>query len=342
VPIPRDLPESQVLFSANRYVSNGSVSGITHIVYVDPEAYAGLGELAELRDVGRAVGRLNKILPKRQFVLMGPGRWGSRGDIKLGVSVSYSDINNTAVLIEVARKRGNYVPDLSFGTHFFQDLVESGIRYLPLYPDDPGVTFRETFFKGGENVLPRLLPEFAHLQGVLRVIDVPQATGGLVLRVLMNAELEEAVGVLAPPGPPDAPIPTRATRAFRPTEDHAGWRLRMAQRIARELDPRRFGVQALYLLGSAKNGTAGPGSDIDLLAHLNGTPEQRRELELWLEGWSLSLAEMNFLKTGYKADGLLDVQYLTDQDIERRTSFAVKISAATDAARPLTLGKPAG
>jgi len=48
------------------------------------------------------------------------------------------------------------------------------------------------------------------------------------------------------------------------------------------------------------------------------------------------------LKTGYKADGLLDVQYLTDQDIERRTSFAVKISAATDAARPLTLGKPAG
>ena len=68
---------------------------------------------------------------------MGPGRWGSRGDIKLGVRVTYSDINNAAMIIEVARKKGNYVPDVSFGTHFFQDLVESGIRYLPLYPDDP-------------------------------------------------------------------------------------------------------------------------------------------------------------------------------------------------------------
>ena len=52
----------------------------------------------------QAVGRLNKVLPKRQFVLMGPGRWGSRGDYRLGVPVTYSDINNTAVLVEIARK----------------------------------------------------------------------------------------------------------------------------------------------------------------------------------------------------------------------------------------------
>ena len=88
-------------------------------------------------------------------MLIGPGRWGSRGDIKLGVSVSYSDINNTAMLLEVARKRGNYVPDLSFGTHFFQDLVESDIKYLPLYPDDPGVVFNEAFLLGAPNLLRR-------------------------------------------------------------------------------------------------------------------------------------------------------------------------------------------
>ena len=78
---------------------------------------------------------------------MGPGRWGSRGDIKLGVNVTYSDINNTAVLIEIARKKGNYVPDLSFGTHFFQDLVEASIRYLPLYPDEKGIIFNEEFLR---------------------------------------------------------------------------------------------------------------------------------------------------------------------------------------------------
>ena len=53
------------------------------------------------------MGKLNQLLPKRQFILIGPGRWGSRGDIKLGVPVTYSDINNTSVLLEVARRKGN-------------------------------------------------------------------------------------------------------------------------------------------------------------------------------------------------------------------------------------------
>ena len=82
-PIPVELPDSAYLFSADRYVSNGSVPEITHVVYVDPEAYGNLEDLKDLHDVGRAVGELNKLLPKRQFILMGPGRWGSRGDIKL-------------------------------------------------------------------------------------------------------------------------------------------------------------------------------------------------------------------------------------------------------------------
>ena len=114
-----------------------------------------------MRDVGRAVGRLNKLLPKRQFILIGPGRWGSRGDIKLGVPVTYSDINNSAMLIEVARQKGNYLPDLSFGTHFFQDLVEASIRYLPLYPDDPH-GFKELFLRHRAR-LAELLPEFSRL-----------------------------------------------------------------------------------------------------------------------------------------------------------------------------------
>jgi hypothetical protein len=213
--IPVNIPRSQLLFSAHRYVSNGTVSNITHIVYVDPDAYGRLPDLGALRDVGRAVSRLNKLLPRRRFALMGPGRWGSRGDIRLGVSVTYADINNTAVLIEIARKRGHYQPELSFGTHFFQDLVESSIRYLPLYPDEEGEAFNEEFFRTSENVLPRLLPEFAGLAETIKVIDVPAVTGGRVLRVLMNAEQDEAVGLLGPQGaieisaPPVADFVTR-------------------------------------------------------------------------------------------------------------------------------------
>jgi hypothetical protein len=198
-PIPRDLVPARVVFEAKKFVSRGRVPEITHLVYVDPDGYGALPDLASLKRVGRAVGRLNKLLPKRRFVLMGPGRWGSRGDVKLGVPVGYSDINNTAVLIEIARKRGGYVPDLSFGTHFFQDLVEASIRYLPLFPDDPEILFGEAFLRGAPNSLGELLPEFADLSAVVRVIDVARATNGLVLRVVMDAEADRAVGFLSPP-----------------------------------------------------------------------------------------------------------------------------------------------
>jgi len=338
-PIPRDIPADRIVFTGNRYISNGRVPDITHIVYVDPEAYGDLTELDELRDVGHAVGRLNKILPKRQFILMGPGRWGSRGDVKLGVNVTYSDINNTAVLIEIARKKGHYVPDLSFGTHFFQDLVEASIRYIPLYPDDEGVQFNEAFLKRSANILPELVPEFAHLADVVRVVDVEKSSEGLVLRILMNADLQEAVALLATPGSPELPASPRGAPPGRQSEEHWRWRMRFAQKIASELDGERYGVKGFYVFGSTKNGTAGPGSDIDVIVHVAGTPEQRQGLEQWLDGWSLCLAEMNYLRTGYRAERLLDVHYVTDEDIARRSDYATKIGAVTDAARPLPLMK---
>ncbi len=195
--IPRDVAPDRIVFTAHRFVSNGRVPDLTHVVYVDPERYGQLSDLEALRAVGRAVGRLNRALPRRQFVLMGPGRWGSRGDIKLGVSVSYSDISNAALLIEIAERRGSYTPELSFGTHFFQDLVESGIRYLPLYPDEAGAVFNRAFLASGENLLASLVPEHAGLAEVIRVIDVSAATGGRVLKVLLDADADEAIGFLA-------------------------------------------------------------------------------------------------------------------------------------------------
>ena len=338
VPIPRDLPRERVLFTANRYVSNGRVGDITHVVYVDPEAYGRL-ELSRLRDVGRAVGRLNRTLPKRRFLLMGPGRWGSRGDVRLGVPVTYADISNAAVLIEIARLSGGYVPDLSFGTHFFQDLVESSIRYLPLYPDDPDVIFAEPFFSHSPNALADLLPEFADLADVVHVIDVRSVAEGFVLKVLMNGDLDQAVGVLGSP----ATVAEEETGALlapqrEAPDDHWRWRLRMAQRLAEQLDPIRFGVRALYLVGSAKNANAGPDSDIDLLVHLVPTKDGRGELEAWLEGWSRALAEANYLRTGVRREGLLDVHFVTDEDVARGRGVAAKIGAITDAARPLPTG----
>jgi pyruvate, water dikinase len=304
---------------------------------VDLEGYSKLADQATMREVGRAVGRLNKLLPKRQFILIGPGRWGSRGDIKLGVPVTYSDINNAAMLIEVARQRGNYLPDLSFGTHFFQDLVEASIRYLPLYPDDPEVSFNENFLRHTPSVLEELLPEFAHLSATLRVIDVPKETGGMTLRVPMNAELDRAVAYLSSSGQAESQEEAGFEVVDRSGEEHWRWRFRMAQVIAEQIDPELAGVKAIYLIGSTKNATAGPASDIDMLFHFAGTDEQQKELTLWLEGWSRCLSEINFQRTGYRSEGLLDFQFITDADIAARSSYAVKIDAITDPARKLPM-----
>jgi hypothetical protein len=173
------------------------------------------------------------------------------------------------------------------------------------------------------------------------VVDVPASSGGRILRVLLNADLDEGIGILASPEERDHRHTPAARRAVsQPTSEHWRWRLAMVHRLGSELDPARFGVEALYVFGSTKNATAGPGSDIDLLVHFRGTGAQRKELEAWLQGWSLCLAEQNYLRTGYKSEGLLDVHMLTDEDFARRSSWASKIGAVTDPAHEIPLNKP--
>jgi pyruvate,water dikinase len=198
VTVPADVPAEDVVFSATRYVQTGEVRDLEYLVLVDPRDYELLPTREAMLRVARAVGAVNRALPARRFILVGPGRWGSRGDIHLGVAVTYADICHTAMLVEVARKKGVYLPDVSFGTHFFQDLVESQIAYLPLYPDEEGVAWNEPFLRGSANVLARVAPGFEDMQDVVRVIHVPEAAGGRLLHVLMDGDGERALAFLAP------------------------------------------------------------------------------------------------------------------------------------------------
>lgn len=231
------------------------------------------------------------------------------------------------------------MPELSFGTHFFLDLVEAEIRYLPLYPDDDDTTFNEPYLLDSPNILADVLPEYGSLADTIRLIDIAESDDGLAMQVLMNGDRDEAVGFLA-----EIDTHTQGPRASQPqivvpqSEDFWSWRLQMAESIAAQLDAKRFGVQAFYVFGSVKNANAGPCSDIDLLVHFRGTKKRREALLLWAEGWSRCLDEMNYLRTGHRTGGLLDLHIVTDEDIANKTSFAVKIGAVTDAARPLPLG----
>lgn len=338
--IPYNISADKIVFTASRFISNGIVSNIKHLVYVDPFKYGELQTYERFLAVGKIISSLNEILPKRQFILMGPGRWGSRGDIKLGVNVAYSDINNTAMLIEIARKQKNYMPELSMGTHFFQDLVESEIKYLPLYPDDPGNFFNENFFNNSANILSDLLPDYSAFADTVKVIDITGSSGGNMLHILMNADEERAYAILS------EPVLQNEFDFFKSgnfnssssPDFHWRWRMNYAEHIASHLDKDKFGVIGFYVFGSVKNATAGPGSDIDLLIHFKGDENQKKELLLWLDGWSLCLGRLNEIRTGTKTDKLLDIHIINDEDIKNRDSYAVKIGSSHDPALPLSLG----
>jgi hypothetical protein len=196
VQVPSDVPLDRHVFSACRDIDSGSVHGVEYVVLIDPRDYNQLESAERRLGVARAVRLLNERLQERRFILMGPGRWGTR-DLRMGVHVGYSDINYTNMLIEIARPVGGFVPEVSFGSHFFQDLVESRIPYLALYPEEEGNFFDEEFLHGTRNALPDLLPELADYADVVQVIDVAAASGDLLLNVDMDGDAQEALGYLA-------------------------------------------------------------------------------------------------------------------------------------------------
>lgn len=336
VAIPSDISAKRMVFTANKFVSTGKVSGIRTIVYVDPYEYSNLRHKSDMVKIATIVSELNQILGHKSFILMGPGRWGSRGDIRLGVPVAYSDINNTAMLIEVASKQSKYNPELSFGTHFFQDLVEANIKYLPLYPEDEDVIFNKEFF-ASKNALEDLLPSYGKFSDVVKVVRVENMFPGSEMLILMNGDLQKAVAYIDSPQVDDEDLVDETEIASMKSGDSEGWRWRhyIAEQIANKLDLEAYGVMGIYLIGSSSKKASKSNDVVDLIVHFAGNDKQKEKLKVWLEGWSFALAELNYLKTGSKMDGLLDVHYITDEDIEKNTFYAEKIYSVYEPALPL-------
>lgn len=174
VDIPHHINREDMLFVSDGYFLGGNVSQqIKRIVYVDPGKYSKL-VLSDKYEVARIVGSLNRNIKDREelpTLLMGPGRWGTTTP-SLGVPVKFAEINNVAVLAEVAFPAGNLMPELSFGTHFFQDLVETNIFYVALFPEKKDVVFNKEWFGRFKNMLVELAPQSAKYKDLIGVYDV--------------------------------------------------------------------------------------------------------------------------------------------------------------------------
>jgi hypothetical protein len=108
---------------------------------------------------------------KMAVMLLGPGRWGTTTP-SLGVPVSFSEINNMTVLGELSFISANVVPEISFGSHFFQDLVEMGIFYLAVYTEHKGVIFNQDLLQKLPNILETIAPSYRKYKEVVKVVDI--------------------------------------------------------------------------------------------------------------------------------------------------------------------------
>ena len=152
-------------------VPQGKVAEIRYVLFVTPEGYHALPTPAARSELGRAIGRINEILADKTFICVGPGRWGTTNP-DLGVHIGYADIYNTRSLVELAGEGIGSAPEPSFGTHFFQDLVEANIYPLAVSLDDADTVFNQKFFYKTPNRLARLAPNEIGLEKSLRLIAV--------------------------------------------------------------------------------------------------------------------------------------------------------------------------
>lgn len=167
---------------------------IDWIIWVEPAAYLRL-PLAEKHEIGRLIGYLNRQISGREanrVMQLGPGRWGTT-TASLGVPISFAEISTLTVLAEVAFPAGDLMPELSFGSHFFQDLVEADIFYLALFPEAEHCTLNLQRVTTCPNALATLAPSWNRFSQVVQVCPVP-APG---LKVIADVVAQKVIGLFA-------------------------------------------------------------------------------------------------------------------------------------------------
>ena len=124
------------------------------------------------------------------------------------------------------------------------------------------------------------------------------------------------------------------------SDHHWKWREKMAYIIADRADFEWLDIKAIYIIGSTKEGTAGPASDLDLLVHTDAEESQKELLKTWIDGWSQCLAEINYERTGYRLNKLIDLHLVTTREMkDKKSSFATMIGSLDNSATLIRKGE---
>ena len=154
--------------TTGNFMGGNILTEINYVVFVHVKEYLRLSEQKKY-EVAREIGRLNAELKDKKAVLIGPGRWGTTTP-SLGVPVNFMEICNFISISEVAYNEQGLQPELSYGSHFFQDMVEMGTLYTALYREQYDVIFNEELLTSFPNAYNG--NETGELKDVIGVYDM--------------------------------------------------------------------------------------------------------------------------------------------------------------------------
>lgn len=140
--VPAGIPEDRILLeSVGASMGIPRTTRLDTIVYVDPIKYYSM-PYKEKSLVAKLIGRINREYGDlgRHMMLIVPGRVGTSSP-ELGVPTAFSDISAYDVICETEESGAGYNPELSYGSHIFQDLIESQILYTAVFQNEKTIRF---------------------------------------------------------------------------------------------------------------------------------------------------------------------------------------------------------
>jgi hypothetical protein len=200
-----DLPvvdvqgKTRIMAAHGAIVGQSRLSEIGRIIYVVPEAYS-RRSVRERYAVAQMLGEINRTCDdvEGSVLLMGPGRWGTSSP-ELGVPVAFGDINRVSVLCEIVTLHKNLIPDVSLGTHFLNELVETDMLYLAVFPKQEGNYINEELLLNARNSIADLVEDAEKWTEDIRVIDVAEAPNLLAVTLLADSQKQQVVCYVGAP-----------------------------------------------------------------------------------------------------------------------------------------------
>ena len=184
---PGMIDRDNIIFESSGPIIGTSITTeIDAIIYVVPEKFGAM-PIRERFEVARAIGKINRHpgIKGRKMLIAGPGRWGTSSP-ELGIPVTFAEINNASILAEIAEMHEGLIPDVSLGTHFFNDLVELNMLYFAVYPDKENNLVNRGFFEHATNNYLKYIPDEPSLGHVIKVIEKDSAGNRGRIQLNMN------------------------------------------------------------------------------------------------------------------------------------------------------------